>query len=140
MDAVVAANPAYRWNASQGVVDLIPKAGAAPLLSTMLARFELIPEAGWGPSAVIGKMVSMPAVSQRAAELGFRPGIRSVGPSVVDINPTSKTLPQIHIDLRNLTLFDAFNSVARSYGNTVWVYTEFVCDETRTYTVETWSD
>lgn len=40
MNALVAANPGYRWELRNGVIDLMPQ-GGVPLLGTRVARFQM---------------------------------------------------------------------------------------------------
>jgi len=140
MDALAATNSTYDWMIKDNVIDLIPKAGAPALLDTVVLSFHMNIPDQWAPSAVLHHLTRTPEVMRRVEALRLKEGLYSGGPGAVELNPAPRTPRAITIDAKNISLLEAFNSVARSYGHTIWVYTELTCKGGRTYTVEAWSD
>jgi hypothetical protein len=84
-----------------------------------------------------------PEVKERAAQIKISSGLYTGGPGVaVDTAsgakpPAPKQPEPIIINLKDVSLLEAFNSVARSFGHTMWIYTETECGGKTTYTITT---
>jgi hypothetical protein len=72
LDALVAANPGYRWELRDGVVNLMPRSGV-PLLRTRIAKFQ-IDTTDRDIAALLHNVLSLPEVREREAELGLKEG------------------------------------------------------------------
>jgi hypothetical protein len=140
LDTFVSSNLEYRWLADGDVINLVPTNGS-PLLDTMIRTFELsTTDQQMTAQAALSNLIRLPEVHQRAAELQLKAGIMQGGPGVYDAHPVPRKPVQIHITLTNIPLREAFNSVVRAFGHTIWVYRERECVGGRTYVVETQAD
>jgi len=133
MDAFAAENPGYRWIENAGVVNVTP-ANEFPLLRARIRSFEL--ETTETARAVLFNLLNIPEVRQRAAELNLKPGLIQ---GWAEALPTASSYPKaktpIHLSLQDVSLQEAFNSVVRFYGRTIWIYDERQCNGERTYLV-----
>jgi hypothetical protein len=124
LDALVRADPRYRWEVDNGVLDLLPAAGEPSLPKTQIPRFQA--ESVKSVDSAIGQIEQMPEVTQRMADLGLGYGIRSwVGPT----NP--KAPPPFDVNCVGLTLRGVLNEiVGRSGSAQHWQYIEAHCGST----------
>ncbi len=134
MDALVAANPGYRWELNGGVVNLMPR-GGVPLLQTRIARYqkdmtdrEIL--------AVIGDVLALPEVRERAAALSLKPGMSGIGLFAGESHPLPRQSVPVRINIQNLSLQEALNKIVQASPNAAWIYHETDCDRTKTYIVE----
>jgi hypothetical protein len=134
MGVFVAQNPAYRWSEDANVVNLAPVV-EFPLLNAKIRSFELETTDTRAAEAVLYDLLNLPEIRQRAAELNLKPGLRQGG--LAHLNPGShqRTLTPIRLSLHDISLQEAFNSVVRVYGHTIWMYDERHCNGERTYVV-----
>jgi hypothetical protein len=132
MGAFVAQNPAYRWSEDANVVNLMPVV-EFPLLNARIRSFELETTDTTAAVAVLYDLLNLPEVRQRAAELNLKPGMRQGG--LAHLNPGSdqRVPTPIRLSLHDVSLQEAFNSVVRVYGHTIWMYDERHCNGERTY-------
>jgi hypothetical protein len=68
LDAIVVADPRYEWSVTDGVVNLVPKGYAPPLLDVRLSHFKGSNSGLFEPARTIEQM---PEVQARARELGI---------------------------------------------------------------------
>jgi hypothetical protein len=134
MDTFVSSNPDYTWVADDNVPNLLP-AIRLPLLEKRISHLDLTATDKMTAQAVLYEIVNLPEVRQRSAELGIKPQIMQGGPGVYDEHPVPKAPVPVHISLKDVSLREAFNAVARTYGRTVWVYIERDCDGEKTYAI-----
>jgi hypothetical protein len=134
MNALVAANPGYQWDFRDGAVNLTPRSGAL-LLHTMVATFQKDATDRQIP-AVLGDLLRLPEVRERANTLGLSPGTGYGGLGAADINPVPRQPVPIHVILQNLSLQDAFNKVVGFSPDGVWIYRETECNGAKTFVVE----
>ena len=121
LDAIVRANPAYRWELDNGAINLLPAAGEPLLLKTRIPRFHA--HGLKSISAAIDQLEQMPEVRQRMADLGLSHGtIYFAGP----VNPNPP--PAFDVTCDGLSLREVLNEVARrSTGAQYWEYHEAHC-------------
>jgi hypothetical protein len=133
-------NPDYRWSEDKGVINLIPATGFS-LLDTRVRHFDLnATDKTATPELVLDELLRLPEVSQRAVELKLVPGLSQGGPGVYDEHPIPSEPIPIHIRFANVSLRQAFNLVARTFGHTIWIYAENECGGKTTYTVSVQKD
>lgn len=138
MDAIVVANPGYRWELEDGVVNLMPLSNA-PLLDTRIAKFQMAATDREIP-ALLQDLLRLPEVRRHEAALGLKQGFGQGGPSAGEVNPVSRQPVPIEIDVQNLPLRDAFNKIVQGSPKGVWIYHETDCRGAKTFTVEVASD
>lgn len=139
MDALVAANPGYKWELRDGVVNLMPR-GGAPLLRTRIVKFKMEATDREIPS-VLGDVLKLPEVQKREAALGLKQVSQFSTLGAIPKHPVGKRhVPvrvPVRVDVENLSLRDAFNKIiGASPKAAVWIYRETDCDGAKTFTVE----
>jgi hypothetical protein len=138
MDALVAANPGYMWKLKGDVVNLIPR-GGAPLLQTRIAKFQK-DATDQGIPVVIGDVLDLPEVRQHETALGLKPGMGGIGLFAGERHAVPRQPVPVHINVKNLSLQEAFNKIVQASPNAAWIYHETECDGTKTYSVQLKSD
>jgi hypothetical protein len=141
LDAFIASNPDYEWLLDGGVVNLLRRTGPS-LLDVKVRSFQLnTTDRQTAAQAILyDDLLRLPEVRHRAAELNLKPGIMTGGLGVADIDPELRKPIPIVLNLKDISLRQAFNSVARAYGHTVWLYHERLCNGEHTYFVRTEND
>ena len=116
-NAIVAADPRYKWEVMDGTINFVPVNNYPELLNTPISEFNA---EGAYNLQLIKALEQLPEVQQRAKELGFCtadcPRLASTA------RLSSATLVTIHC--ANMTLRDILNSIVRANGNAVWSYSE----------------
>jgi hypothetical protein len=135
MDSFVAENPGYRWVENMNVVNVMATI-EFPLLNTRIPRFELDTTDDKTPArGALFQLLNLPQIRQRAAELSLKPGLMQ-GWLEALLKPGYRKVPRpIRVNLYDVSLQEAFNSIVRAYGNWIWVYEERQCNGERTYLV-----
>jgi hypothetical protein len=137
MDSLVAENPRYRWIRDTNVVNVMATI-EFQLLSTKIPSFELETTDGTRARVVLNELLNLPQVRQRAAELNLKPGLQQGGLEALRRPGYPQKTPRpIRLSLHDVSLQEAFNSVVRIYGNTIWIYEERQCNGERTYLART---
>lgn len=134
MNALVAANPGYKWELNGGVVNLIPR-GGAPLLQTRITKFQK-DTTDQEILVVIGDVLDLPEVRERAAALGLKPGMGGIGLFAGENHPIPRQPVPVHINVQNLSLQEALNKIVQASPNAAWIYHETDCDGAKTFVVE----
>ncbi len=136
MDALVAANPGYKWELKNGAVDLVPR-GGVPLLRTRIAKFQMNATDNAIP-AVLQEVLKLPEVRKREAALGIKQGPGQGGPGAIEKHPVPKKPVPVQIDVQNVSLQEAFNKIVQASTKGAWVYRETDCNGAKTFVVEMW--
>ena len=76
--------------------------------------------------------------SEAALRLGK--GFGHGGPSAVEEHPVPRLPVAVRINVQNLSLREAFNTIVRASPKAVWIYYETDCNGAKTYIVEVASD
>ena len=116
-NAIIAADPRYKWEITEGTINFIPTSNYPELLNTPISEFNA---EGLASAGVVNALEQLPEVQQRAKELGFCttncPRLHG------GARLSSATLVSIHS--QNRTLREILNSIVRANGNAVWSYSE----------------
>jgi hypothetical protein len=137
MDALVTANPGYKWELKDGAVNLLPR-GGSPLLDARVAKFQM-DATDLTIGAVLQELPTLPEVRKREIALGLRGGVHAGpggGGAGVNIHPIPRLPVTVHFNLRNLSLQEAFNKVAETSPGGGWIYRETDCNGAKTFIVE----
>lgn len=139
MQALVKGNPTYKWEVKDRVVDLLPENGIPELLNTHVGHFDSdIATDNLAPFSVLNELSNLPEVRLQAERLGMSTsgffGCCGAGTPGVAAGGQEQKSP-VKIRISELSLRDAFDSVVRSYGHYIWVYTESQCKGKKTYYV-----
>jgi hypothetical protein len=127
LDAITAADPAYKWSLESGVVNLVPKVDETPLLSVRITKFELN---NTNLDFAADKLFQLPEVKERQAELNLSEIRHEVGISELK-KPSSSTGDDSNgfkVSCEEVTLRQALNAIVRAYGHAVWSYSERHCN------------
>lgn len=143
LDALVAADPQYQWMLKDGLVIVTPKAGVPPFLATKFHSFKWSGTDNAVPAVPMNLLIDSPEMRRRTAKFGLTPAVRQgPGTTAVPIHPVPRTPLPIKVNLKNLSLMDAFSAIIRVYGHGMWVYTEDGCspDGSKRFTIESRPD
>jgi hypothetical protein len=138
MDALVAANPGYRWELQDGVVNLMPRDGV-PLLGTKIAKFQM-EATDREIEMVLQDVLRLHEVRERQAALGLKDGVHRGGAEAVEEHPAPRQSLPVQVNVQNLSLREVFNKIMQAAAKGVWIYHETDCRGTKTFIVETASD
>jgi hypothetical protein len=119
--------PKYRWQNEQGTVNLILKSGYPALLQTRLSNYQI----DNAPSATVAleDLLSLPEFKEATSRLGFNNALSFLGLS----SPRKKN---ITLSLKNVTVYDALNAIARAHGKAIWNYTEWECNGKKEFSIK----
>lgn len=122
LEGIVLADARYRWEINDGVVNLIPRDGEAPLLGTRISKLEVTDAASiYLP---LSKLMSLPEVREMTAKLQLSEGTHFSVMSAA-LNSNAK---RYSVSCENVTLREALNAIVRAHGRAVWAYREKRCD------------
>jgi hypothetical protein len=123
---IVRTNPHYTWRVKNGVVNVYPVEGDPALLKLVIGRIDI--RKVYSVDDAVGRLFSLPEVQKRIRELNLTPGFVRLGMSDLSRSGISVTAKEQHYDLRNVTVREALNSIARRHGKAVWRYRENSCN------------
>lgn len=123
---VVRTNPHYTWYVKNGVVNAYPLEGDPALLKLVIGRVDI--RKVYSVDDAVSRLFSLPEVQKRIRELNLIPGFVRLGMSDLSRPGNSVAAKEQHYDLRNLTVREALNSIARRHGKAVWRYRENFCN------------
>jgi hypothetical protein len=116
-NAIVAADPRYKWEVTDGTINFVPVNNYPELLNTTISEFKAEDAHN---IQLLSALEQLPELQQRARELGFCTADCPKPASAARLS--SATLISIHCE--NMTLRDILNSMVRANGNAVWAYSE----------------
>jgi hypothetical protein len=76
----------------------------------------------------VSRLFSLPELKKRIRELNLTPGFVRLGMSDLSRPGISVPAKEQHYYLRNVTVREALNSIARRHGRAVWEYRENSCN------------
>jgi hypothetical protein len=119
LDTMIEADPRYRWQVEDGIINVLPVGGEPALLRTRISKFRVID----ATSALdtLSKLLALPEVKKRMEDLHLKPGI---APISYWSSPNPKPFS---VRCEGVTLQQALNSIARAQGRVVWDYVELHC-------------
>ena len=128
LDAIVSANPQFSWQVSDGVVNVSPLAGDPPLLSLTIGELRL--NGAHSTDEAANQLFAIPEIQKRLAELHLSYGYTRFG--IRDLkrpgSAPDKEEQRYNLTLKNVTVRDALNAIARAHGKAVWLYRERHCN------------
>ena len=132
LDDIVTADPDYRWEVNDGVVNLIPAKGVPDLLTLRIGAFDT--EDATDVTTAKTFLFALPEVRQREAELGFDQGI--VGSGLHGVVPGAPPPPKLNVRLQDVTLLEALNALVRAHKHGLWIYYESHCKSTNHFDIK----
>jgi hypothetical protein len=115
LDALVLSDPRYKWNVSNGVINLSGVADHPALLDTQVAAFTMEKATA---HEMIDSILDLPEVRRASTSLGFG----NTGAREYD-GPVGLTVATV--DCRSCSLRDLLNEIVRTNGRAVWYYREY---------------
>lgn len=120
MDQLVTADPNYRWEMDDGVINLMPSAAEPALLKTRIPAFDAVGISS--PQAALSRIRQAPEVLKAMADLHLTSGLK-VFSTLVSPHPQ-----KFSVHFKGGTVREALNGIARAEGASIWDYTERHCD------------
>ncbi len=130
LDSITAADPRYRWEVHEGVVNLVPAEGLPALLRLRIAEFDS-KDAAYTQTAE-AYLFGLPEVRNGAAKLGLTQVFCCGALSSVSPGPPTPQKP-LNVLLKNVTVQDALNALVRINKRGVWIYHERRCGTPNTF-------
>lgn len=118
LDTIVRADPRYRWEVVDEVINLLPAGGEPALLKTRINEFHV--ENMNSAIDALGPVLALPEVKKAMKGLRLKPGI------VLFI--TSRSSKPFSVKCEGVTLRQALNAIARAQGKAIWDYFEVHCN------------
>jgi len=113
-------DPRYRLLTAGGVINLLPNGTEPELLKVRIKEYRV--EKVRVPNLAIESLLALPEVKKKSAALANSEALRLGGLS----SPSEFATP-LTLHVKNVSLRDTLNQIARAYGNGIWRYTEFSC-------------
>lgn len=123
LNSIVSADPRYKWNLENGVINLLPAVGNPSLLDTRLAEFK---KENAMTESLFKSLENMPEVRQRATELGMD------GPLPRLFRFGSVDTRKFTVHCQNCSVRDVLNEIVRQNGSS-WMYREYINKGKKTY-------
>jgi hypothetical protein len=124
LDAIVATDPLYKWEVKEGAINVIPGNKLPTFLAVRMSRFDIVGAAS--PREVLPQLFKVPEVRRAQAALGrqaVQGGAHAFCPEGCPPNESKK----ISMSLKNVTVREALNAVAREHGSAVWWFQQSEC-------------
>lgn len=126
LDQIVLASPQYRWHVDDGVINVIPDTNLTAPLDIKISKFKV---ESVSASDALNQLLEEPEVRQGIEGLNFHQGARAFGGGF----PISKA--RISLDLKNVTLQEALNSIVRADGRALWALLLRPCNGRNEYDI-----
>ena len=130
LDSITTADPAYRWEVHEGVVNLVPAEGLPALLRLRVGVFDSKDAADTSTALVY--LFGLPEVRNGAAKLGLTQAFCCNALSGISPAPPTPGKP-LEVVLKDVTVQDALNTLVRVNKHGVWTYRERRCGTPNTF-------
>jgi len=126
LDSLVAAAPQYKWQAENGVVNVVPKSGLPALLEACIVRFRA--ESVRSPGEALVKLIETPEVREAMTRPDVGSRLFRGGVGYYDPNPeASESVKTFSVSRDNVTVREALNAIAREHGRAMWTHRQHHC-------------
>jgi hypothetical protein len=125
LDQIVQKDDNYQWKEINQQIILYPRQGMPDLLNTMIGHFEIDgQQKKYTLAAASSGVLGLTEVKKRRSELQFEgPGLQ------LNIGGIDQlTLLKSKVSVKNATMYQTLNAIARANGVGVWRYAEVHCD------------
>jgi hypothetical protein len=136
LDAIVIADPEYRWYIDQGAVNVVLSNNELTLLDVVIPSFTI--DRAKRIEGIVIELLAIPEVKEGITRLQLSPGSTGVGitslvrPGFVEREENKG----FTFHLQNITVRVALNAVARMHGSAVWAYQEKRCDGRKEFSIQ----
>lgn len=127
LNAIVATDSQYRWRVENGLINVSQRSGDPLFLAFRISRVKVIEARSLDDA--LSEILALPEVQRRLLQLHMSEGYRRIGLS--DLTRTGNVpfnKQRYSISLRNVTLREGLNALARLHGRAVWEYRERHCN------------
>ncbi|MCW5967170.1 MAG: hypothetical protein KIT57_01535 [Blastocatellales bacterium] len=124
--------PRYRWETSNGVINLLPVDSYPQLLDFMVPEFTT--SNATSLYSALNSLLSQPEVVKRVVELNLNKGLSVfVGP--VEMPNLKADAKKFSVSLKNKTLREVLNAIVLAHGRGVWEYKATQWKDTHGFTI-----
>ena len=135
LNDIVTADPSYRWEVENGVVNLLPAKGVPNLLNLQIASYDS--GEAWSLATAGAYLLALPQVRKRATVMGFSQGITGSGLSgAPPLGPPTPVRKLLGVRLQDVTLLEALNALVRANRHGEWIYHETHCQLENNFQVQ----
>lgn len=120
LDSIVLADPRYRWEYREGVVNLLPVSGVPALLSVRIGELQVADATD--PDAALDRLRRLPEVKKAMANLNLNWAM-DLFVKMVETRPKKRD-----VRIKDATVLETLNTIAREFPHAIWYYSEFHCD------------
>jgi hypothetical protein len=132
LDSIVSIDPRYTWEIKDEVINVLPSNGLPPFFAVRISRFEISQVET--PNEALSKLLSMPEVRKARLNLGRRAVQGGVYVFCPECPPTEKK--KISVNLKDITVREALNAIARAHGAAVWRFSQSKCSGSESFSLE----
>lgn len=117
LEAVIRADPRYKWEEIDGVINVSPKTGGSPILEIVVSNFR-VDYANRKDAGL--SIIQLPEVKARLKELGLTRSDFGSLPA-----PSYDDLPRFSLRLRNVSVRRILNEIMKISGSSYWVFSRY---------------
>jgi hypothetical protein len=125
LDSIVSADPRYTWEIKDEVVNVIPSDGLPPFFAVRISRLDIAQVESL--EEALSQLLAVPEVQQTQVSLGARFVQGGAYPFCPEGCAPKEKAKEISISLRNVTVRESLNALARVNGNAVWRFRQSEC-------------
>lgn len=133
LDSITKADPRYRWELHEVVVNLVPADGLPSLLQYHLSVYDSGDAAD--PTSAAAYLFGLPELRDQAARLGLTQAICCSALGAIVPGPPATRKP-LNVLLKNVTVQDALNALVRLKDGGLWSYHEQRCSAPNTFSFD----
>jgi len=136
LEAIVSNDPQYKWQIEDGVVNLLYRNTNPTFLNLRIARFNA--KNVRTVNEALDLLLRTPEVQNGVARLHigtqlFRGGLGYYG---LPSGNRGDNNQKFTVDLKNVTLREALNAIARAHGRAIWAYTQGDCNGRKFFSLD----
>jgi hypothetical protein len=130
LDTIVLADPQYRWQFDNGVINVLPTSNEPDFLKVRIKKFRV--RNVTSVTLAYSKLMLLPEIKKAVIDLGLGDSFeRLQGPPPLIAENTG-----FDVDCQDVTLREALNAIVRAEGKAVWTYSESHCNERNGFIIE----
>lgn len=133
LDSIVSADPRYRWEVRDRLINVLPRSGLPPFFAVRIPKFEI--SGAKTPNEALFQLLAIPEVRQAQLNLGRH----AVQGGVYPFCPQGclgKNTKEISVSLKDVTVREALNAIARADGSAVWRFSRWECSGRKSFSLD----
>jgi hypothetical protein len=124
LDTAVNADPRYAWEINNGTVNFLLQYNPPKFLEMTVSKFEVDDKE---PFEALDQLLHLPEVRSHVSAEFARQAVSVTGTYPYNPNGAVKAVKRISVNVSNVTLREALNSIVRARGDLVWVLSTSDC-------------